>query len=412
MRVEPVSIRHGRLRIVNRHHFADLSYLALEWALTADGVALQSGTLPPLDLPAGADEEVVIPFVAPDPTPGVEYGLEVRFVLAQDTPWAARGHEIAWEQFELPVIGQLPTLPVTSMPALDLDEDADTLTVSGADFSLAFDKTSGRLTSWHHDGHNLLVAGPALNVWRAPTQNDATGEYFRGIPLAESWRLAGLDRLVETCSAIEAEPIGPQEIRIKIDTVAQAEDVESQFRSTYHYTIYGSGDMVLSVYLVPVGSVPSLPRVGLTLTLPGDYERFTWFGRGPHESYPDRKLGAKVGVYAGTVDEQFFSYIVPQENGNKSDVRWATLTDAHGTGIGIAGLPLLNVSAHHYTALDLTNARHTTDLHRRDPITLNLDYRVCGLGNASCGPGVLAAYRVPPAEYHYSVHFTPLSGGV
>ena len=410
VRIEPVSITHGRVRITNGYLFADLSHLSSEWSLAADGNVLQSGTLPPLKLPAGGEQEVVIPFTAPDLQAGVEYWLDVRFVLAEDTLWAERGHEVAWEQFKLPVVGQRPTLPVASMPDLEVGEDAAALTVSGADFSLAFDKTSGRLMSFCYNDCNLLMAGPALNLWRAPTQNDATGEYFRGIALAEAWRLAGLDRLVETCSAIESETISPHEVRVKITTVARADNANNQFRSTYLYTIYGSGDVALGVYLMPAGSVPPLPRVGLTMSLPADYERFTWFGRGPHETYPDRKLGAKIGVYSGTVDEQFFSYIVPQENGNKCDVRWAAFTDAHGTGIKIAGLPLLNVSAHHYTALDLTGARHTTDLRRRDPITINLDYKVCGLGNASCGPGVLAAYLVPPVEYRYSVHFKPVGG--
>jgi hypothetical protein len=113
-------------------------------------------------------------------------------------------------------------------------------------------------------------------------------------------------------------------------------------------------------------------------------------------------------VYSGTVDEQFFSYIVPQENGNKADVRWVTFTNAHGAGLMVIGLPLLNVSAHHYTAHDLTDARHTYDLHRRDDITVNLDHEVCGLGNTSCGPGVLAPYLVPARECRYSIHLKPL----
>jgi beta-galactosidase/beta-glucuronidase len=411
VRIEPVDLSRGRVRIVNRHHFADLTDLDLAWSLAASGDVLQSGKLPPLKLPARADQEIVIPFAPPDPMPGVEYWLEVRFVLAHETIWAGRGHEVAWEQFRLPVHKLRPALPVGSMPALELADRDAALTVSGVNFSLVFDKASGRMISFRHDDHELLVNGPALNLWRAPTHNDETGAHFREVSLLETWRLAGLDRLVEKSSVIEPEQVSPQEVRVKVTTSAHADGVESRFGCTYLYTIYGSGDVVLAYYVMPIGHVPLLPRIGLTMTLPGDYEGFTWYGRGPHETYPDRKCGAKLGVYSGTVDEQFFSYIVPQENGNKADVRWATFTNAHGAGLMVIGLPSLNVSAHHYTAHDLTDARHTYELRRRDEITVNLDHEVCGLGNTSCGPGVLAPYLVPARECRYSVHFKPLGQG-
>ncbi len=416
VRIEPVDVMRGRVRIANHHHAADLSYLDLVWSLAANGEVIQSGRLPPLDLPAGAAQEVVIPVTVPDAQPGVEYWLDVGFVLARDTIWARRGHEVAWEQFKLPVHVPRSTLPVASMPALDLADEETALTISGVDFSLVVDKTSGRLVSFRHHDHDLLVHGPAVNLWRAPTHNDETGEYFRGIALAALWRSAGLDRLVENCNSVEWERISPQKIRVSVTTTASAGDSRSaeavtgttQIDCKYVYTIYGSGDWVLAYDVLPRGSLPFLPRIGLTLTLPGDYERFTWYGRGPHETYPDRKLGAKIGLYSGTVGEQYFPYIVPQENGNKSDVRWATFTTARGAGLMVMGLPLINVSAHHYTAHDLASARHTCDLHPRDTITLNLDHDLCGVGNSSCGPGVLAPYLVRPRECHYSVHVKPL----
>ncbi|MCK5381761.1 MAG: beta-galactosidase subunit alpha, partial [Candidatus Latescibacteria bacterium] len=135
-------------------------------------------------------------------------------------------------------------------------------------------------------------------------------------------------------------------------------------------------------------------------------------GRGPHESYWDRKAGARVGMWSGTVDEQFVDYSEPQENGNKTDVRWASLTDENNTGLLIAGMPLLNVSAHHFTAQDLTEARHTYELKRRDAITLNLDYTQSGLGNGSCGPGVLPKYLLEASEYSYRLRLRPLSKGM
>jgi beta-galactosidase len=167
-----------------------------------------------------------------------------------------------------------------------------------------------------------------------------------------------------------------------------APDRTDGFACEYLYTIYGSGDVLVDIHVLPSRNLPPLPRVGVRMTLPGGYESFTWYGRGPHETYADRKTGAPVGVYSGTVDDQCVPYITPQENGNKTDVRWVSLTNESGIGLLAVGhttdgnSPLLEVSAHHFTAGDLVAARHTYELNRCEGIALNLDYRQSGLGGA------------------------------
>lgn len=185
----------------------------------------------------------------------------------------------------------------------------------------------------------------------------------------------------------------------------------ARFACTLTYVIDGSGVLDLQAQVTPGGSQPlALPRIGLTMTLPAGLETFTWFGRGPHESYSDRKLGAKIGRYCGTVADQYVVYQMPQENGNKTEVRWATLTDETGNGWRVAGgASLLDVSVHHFTAEDLTKAMHTYELPWRDEITLNVDYAQCGLGNASCGPGVLPQYLLAPTPVRFSVRLEPLT---
>jgi len=183
----------------------------------------------------------------------------------------------------------------------------------------------------------------------------------------------------------------------------------ARFECDYVYTVYGSGDVVIDTHVVPEAEVPFLPRIGLQMRLRGGYEQFTWYGRGPHETYVDRKEGAQVGVYSGTVDEQYVPYIVPQENGNKTEVRWLALTNEDGVGLLAVGAPWLSVSAHHYTTEDLTEATHTYELKRREEITLNLDYAQSGLGSASCGPGRLEKYQLKPEETRYSVRLCPFS---
>ncbi len=184
----------------------------------------------------------------------------------------------------------------------------------------------------------------------------------------------------------------------------------ARIRCTYTYTVYGSGDVVINAQVDPdIEAVPFLPRVGLQMAMPAGYETFAWYGRGPHECYVDRQEGARVGVYRGSVDDQYVPYIVPEENGNKTEVRWAALTDENGAGLLVVGTPPLEVSAHHYTTEDLTQAEHTYQLTRRGTITVNLDYAQSGLGSASCGPGRLPKYQLGPEPVHYQIRLRPFS---
>ena len=144
---------------------------------------------------------------------------------------------------------------------------------------------------------------------------------------------------------------------------------------------------------------------------PAGFETFTWLGRGPEESYPDRKAGVAIGLYTGSVDDQHVPYVVPQENGNKTDVRWAALQDAQGRGLMLIGEPLLQVSVSHYTTDDLFRALHTTDLVRRPEIQVNLDLLECGLGGNWCGPATLDRHLVWPGDYRLAVVLRSIDPG-
>ncbi len=408
--VEPIDLLAGQVRVVNGYHFSDLSHLVIAWEVVADGEVLQTGQLPRLDTPPGDSAVVKIPFARPELKPGTEYWLALRFTLAQDSPWAATGHEVAWEQFQIEfAVPQGSVLRVADMPPLEMRETEAGVVVRGADFRLRFDKQTATLASWEHAGRELLARGPLLNVWRAPTDNDRGG--WRQRPV-EAWLAAGLDRLQHQVRAVEASQVQPQVARIDIRSHVCAPDRADGFDCEYAYTVYGNGDVVIHTHVVPGENLPSLPRVGLQMVLPGGYETFTWYGRGPHETYVDRKAGAQVGVYRGMVDEQYVPYVVPQENGNKTDVRWVALANADGAGLCAVGASLLEVSAHHFATRDLDKAQHTYELEWRKEITLNLDHGQSGLGGASCGPATLPQYLIPPEEQRFGVRLSPLAAGM
>ena len=399
--VEPVDLAAGKVRIVNRHEFASLRYLTGTWSLVSDGRMLQQGELPPLDVPAGKATEVALPLKPIAAQAGCVYWLNLSFTLAQDTLWAQRGHEVAWAQFELPVKAAPPRVAVATMPRLSVEESGTEIEIGGEGFRLVFDKWTGAIASWEWNGERLLSAGPRLNVWRAPTDND--------VHAAREWRRAGLDRLIHRVDRAAVTKTLAQAVQIEVESVLGGHSLAPAFRCRYLYTIYGTGDVVIDTQVNPRADLPNLPRVGLQMSMPGKFDRFAWYGRGPHESYADRKESARIGLYSGSVQDQYVPYVRPQENGNKADTRWAAVTDARGLGLLAVGEPLIDVSAHHYTPEDFTGATHTFELVRRDETIVHLDHAQAGLGSASCGPGPLEQYLLKPAPMSFSVRLRPVA---
>jgi hypothetical protein len=147
----------------------------------------------------------------------------------------------------------------------------------------------------------------------------------------------------------------------------------------------------------------------LQLRLAKQLERVNWFGLGPGECYVDSREAARIGRFSASVDELYFPYIFPQDNGNRMEARWVALSNLRGSGLLAVGAPHINFSAHWHTPEDFTAARHTYDLKKRDFITLHLDHAHCGLGSASCGPAPLEPYQLKTGEFHFSVRLTPFS---
>jgi beta-galactosidase len=398
--VEPVDAAAGKVRIRNKYFFTNLKEFDLVWTLSRDGRAIESGSLAPVDLAPGRSRETVVPFTKPVIQPGSEYRLDLSFTLRRDTAWAAKGHEVAWEQIDLPFPPQpAPTMDLDTMPTLKMAEGGDVLTLSGDRFTLRFSRKTGMIESLEYSGRELLAdagGGPVLNVFRAPTDND------KG--LARAWRRAGLDDLKRAVTGCDVTRISDGVVRI-VATVANTGSGSTRFDHKCVWTVLGNGCIVLNSSIRPVDCPSVLPRLGVLLNLRAGLEDFHWYGRGPRENYVDRKAGSPFGVYRSTVTDQCVPYARPQETGNREDVRWAALTDATGAGALIAAGGPMSVSALHFTPRDLDAADHINELRPRPETILTIDRAQCGLGNGSCGPGALARYQLPaePVELSFSI---------
>jgi beta-galactosidase len=400
VKAEPVDLAAGIIRVCNKYDFRYLDFLDLSWELSADGVVVQSGSLPPLDLAPKATVEAKIPFTRPDPQPGTDYHLKILFSLANDEPWAEKGYIVAWDQFQLPCESQpLPEVDVDTMPELTLRETDKVYAVAGEEFSIAVSKADGSLESFTFRGRELLARSLTPNFWRAPTDNDVGNR----MPYRQSvWRTAGPDRKLV---GLTAEQPSPQTVRITADFLLPAG--KSDYRIVY--TAYGSGDVVVDCSFAPGMELIDLPRYGMQAAVPAALDSMEWYGRGPHESYRDRLTGAAVGRYAGKVEDQFHKYVRPQETGNKTGVRWIALRNADGFGLLAVGMPLLEVSAWPFSMSDLESAAHPFELPRRDFITINLDYGQMGVGgDDSWGARPHPQYTLPAQPYSYRFRLTPI----
>ncbi len=404
-------LRAGKVTVKNKYQFLDLSHLTITWEVTEDGAVLQSGSLPAPAVAAGAQAELSLPFQWPAAMPGAEYWLNLRVLLARDTPWAPAGHVITWGQFALPIRRALgPVVLTAQAPALALEATTDAVTITGDGLRLVFDRAAGRLATFTAGGQELLIAGPAEHFFRAPTDNDFNNGQTASYQ--NMWLDAGLDRLARTVLTVEAAQPGASSALVRVTALLQGANPDQRIQSELLYHVFGSGDVVVHSTLVISDTFPILPRVGLELVLPGALSHLTWYGRGPFENYVDRKSAAGVGRYTGTVAEQYFPFLMGGECGGKEDVRWATLTDAAGRGLQVIGAPAFHMDALHYSTHDLAAVKHYYELTPRPEVYLHLDAAHMGLGSdTGWSLNVHDEYLIKPGTFVYVVRLRPIAPG-
>ncbi len=409
VRVEAMDISKGIFRIRNGYDFSDLRHLTVRWKIeNEEGLVAGGEAAPPQVGPGGWGRLEIANWPIVKPEPGVEYWAILSFVLAEACRWADAGHEVAWAQFsypEVPKLGRRTAQKRAKEIPVAVDASRNQVRWRTGSGELCLDSRTGDWLKWEVKGVSLIRRGPRINFWRAPTDNDRGF----GMPIAQEWRRAGLDRLQRRVDVVKFGAAQGGEVRVAVQFRLAASSYTRAFRCAMTTRMKPGGVVRVSVEIVPEGDWPKmLPRVGLQLQVPAAFERAVWFGLGPGEAYPDSCHAGRLGVFRRSVDELYTPYVFPQENGNRMNVRWVGLMDGEGRGMLVRGCPFLNFSAHRFTPEDFDRAVHTTDLIPRDFITWNLDYRQNGLGSASCGPGPLEPYWLKPEPFAFELIFAPL----
>ena len=334
-----------------------------------------------------------------------EYFLNVEFRLKEDKPWAKKGYVQMAEQLFV----QNTRMEGSSWRrgVLQLSEEGEKTVVSGKDFNVTFDNTTGGLCGMQYGGKTILKDSPLLlSAFRAPVDNDNWAR--------DQWFQQGLYDLQHKAigkPSIEKTPEGPVSITYTVvsqakgrggakhrpgkagqpyESVAEAtgEGEHVSFTTTQTYSIYPDGTIVLASSIVTSNPDLALPRLGYEVKLPGQFNQYTYYGRGPLNNYNDRKTGSFIGLYNSTVQEQFVNFPKPQSMGNREDVRWCALRDSEGNGLAfLSELGTFSTSALPWSALQMTLAQHPYELPESDGTYLHLDCKVNGLGGNSCGQG-------------------------
>ncbi len=371
IKVNEINLLEKKVNIQNKYNFISLDFVDFKWELTENGKIIQNGDLGRLDINAESKREVLIPFKSPEILSNTEYHLKITSILNEDTNWAKKGHIVAWDQFKLPYeVHPAQSLDLKSIPSLNLEDLTDSIVIEGEKFKICIGKSSGAIESFFYNDKELISTPLIPNFWRVLTDNETIT--FGTSKEDLTWKDASKTRRILT---IRIEEINSQVVRI----IVQTDIINSEIPLETIYTIYGSGDILIENTFTPN---MNMIRFGMQMAIPSEYDKMTWFGRGPHETMFDRKSGAAVGIYSGLIEDLIHNYVRPQENSNRTDVRWVALTNKKGEGLFISdiGGTYLSISAWPYTMEDLENAKHIHELPRRKTITFNIDYKQRGVG--------------------------------
>lgn len=378
----------GLIALRNCLDFTDLSDYDFTWKIERMGVLISSGR-EALNCPAG--EEVMMRLAMGSYPRGSV--LSVALAQKQAQAWAEAGFILARDQAVLS-LGEEESLPALPKKPLSFEQSEREIIVRTGEDVYRFHHASAGLCGIESSGIQLLQSPFSLNVWRATTDND------RGVGgrIADQWERYGLDKLQARVTAFEAKQDG-EEITVMIRSVHAPKVYRPLLTMDQLYRFREDGSAELFVSYTPYGGNEKLmeqmylPRLGLRFRMPAAFDCLHWYGRGPQESYPDKKLGAMLGLYQSSVEQTHEPYIYPQENGSHTDTGFVLVSDAAGKGLLIAG-EAFSFSAHHYSQEALTRARHTYELKREDMTEVCVDGAMGPLGSNSCGPEPLLKDRL------------------
>lgn len=390
----------GIIKISNKFLFSNLNEYEITWEIMNDGRSYQSGSLK-VDLESLESTKVKLSISLDDllaSSDNSEYVLTVSARTTCDYPWALSGHEIAFEQFVLPKKLELQDkleLISETKPKVHIEDSR--VIVSGENFSVEFNKENGMLEKYIYNNNSLFAKPPLPNFWRAKTDNDHANNHHNRCRV---WRDASCYRKLLSFN------LNSDNSYIQVDLVYSLEYASNSICKVV-YIITGDGSVNVKEMLFPGEGLPEIPEIGILFLMDNSYDSITWYGKGPHENYWDRAEGAKLGIYSASVKEQMVPYLRPQECGNKTEVRWARITNKDGNGIIFKADPRMEVNALPYTPFQIEEYDHQYKLPASDITAVRINYRQMGVaGDDTWGAKAHPEFILyPNRNYEFSFSF-------
>ena len=395
----------GKIRIKNRRYFTSLSDCSMHWQFTQRGKCVRQGFIPTLNI---APQRSMQYKLALD---GVDFSLggELTLSICQNcaTPWAEAGYEIGFAQFTVAETVAKPALTETIAKerTIALSESERVFTVTAPETVYTFDKQLGLLTSMIDNGRQMLASPMVPTVWRAPTDNDRK--------IKREWVECGFDRAQINCRELRIVSQSEQSVVIEAELSMGAAFLRPFLHLTVRYTVFAKGGLLVDTHAKtsPINfsdQLPFLPRFGFEFKMPEKNERLLYFGRGESESYVDKNLASKKGVFETTVSRHFEHYVRPQENMAHTDTDWVSISNLSGHGLfAFSAGKSFSFNCSHFTAKQLTETEHDYELTPLKETVVNIDYRHAGIGSNSCGPVLHERWRLNEKEFDFSFRLLP-----
>lgn len=402
VKIQAVEDTTNTFTVENKLWFTNLDDYTITADIRAEGETLRSVQFKVEELAANSAREITINLPELD-----EREAFINFTVRKDsrTLYSEANHDIAVYQFQLKENTASEAEFVShNAQALVTSESRLEHVIEGHNFTLTFSKVNGKLTSWRVNGEELIQSEPRLNFFKPMIDNHK--QEYEGL-----WHPAHLQIMQEHFRTLQVEATDDS-VSITTTSIIAPPVFDFGMRCTYRYQINAQGHLNVELSGERYGDYPHvIPVIGLDLGINGSFDQVSYYGRGPEENYQDSRQANLIDVYHSTVADMFENYPFPQNNGNRQHVRWASLTNRHGTGLLVKPQQEINFSAWFYTNQNLHEAQHTIELEKSGYITLNLDHQVMGLGSNSWGSEVLDSYRVYMDEFRYGLTLMPLQAG-
>lgn len=392
----------GLMKISSRAAVINADAYIPSLVIKEDGNIVLNKTLPPIHLAAGQETTIDISPYMYVLKRSAEYYAEIHFTLAADESWAPKGFEVASSQLKLLDPVPLRTGIMHGNMNINFTEDGENINIKGKDFSIQVSKANGALSSYIYKGKQQLLSPLLPHFTRPLTDNDKRG--WKPQRKLKQWYNNDL-KLISTKANKQFEYVIVHSEYSLINDSAKVNIL---------YRINAAGVIKVDYLLDVKPGLPNIPKVGMQCGIERTYDNIEWYGRGPFENYIDKRYGADVGTYSMPVDAFMEHYVVPQENGNRTDIRWMYLSDKNKEGLLVVADSLLSMSASPYTDANVEVARHTNKLKDAGFINLNIDLVQMGVGGNDSWSEVAAPldqYQVKAMPYHYAFYLLPYKKG-